>query len=173
MKEIKGIIYKYTNIDNGKVYIGQTINEEERIKQHKYAYDKTPFEKAVKEEGFDNFKYSVIYRVTGWNKDLVCKVLNLMEVYYIELYNSTLKSNGYNIDIGGKQTHLNKIKAPLICVETGDKYNSIYELGKCIHLSPIKLLNDILKNKSIREKHYVFSNEYNLPAHYPSLDDVK
>ena len=30
-----GVIYKYTNKVNGKVYIGQTVNEVSRMREHK------------------------------------------------------------------------------------------------------------------------------------------
>ena len=68
MEEINGVIYIYTNKNDGKVYIGQTIHEDDRMKYHKYAYDDTPFEKAIKEEGWNSFNYNVLYRVKGWDK---------------------------------------------------------------------------------------------------------
>lgn len=168
MKEINGIIYMYTNKNNNKVYIGQTINEEERIKQHKYAYDKTPFEKAIKEEGWDSFNYSVLYRVKGWDKKLVTNVLNSMEQYYISKYQSTLKNKGYNVNIGGKTHLFNNTNAKLKCLETGVIYNNILEASKSIHVNPIMLFNLILKKSSIKNKHFVYTGEYNIPNNYPT-----
>ena len=168
MKEIKGIIYIYTNKTNGKVYIGQTINEDSRMIQHKYAYENTPFEKAIKEEGWYNFNYSVLYKVIGWDKKLVTDVLDSMEQYYIALYQSTLKVKGYNVSIGGKTYFYNKTNAKLKCVETGIVYNNILEAAKSIHVSPIMLFNLILKRSSIKNKHFVYTGEYNIPNNYPT-----
>ena len=43
-----GIIYKYTNKINGKIYIGQTINEVRRKGEHKAAKEDSYFHKAIK-----------------------------------------------------------------------------------------------------------------------------
>ena len=60
---MKGIIYKSTS-PSGKAYIGQTINENKRKRQHiansknsnsKYYY--LPFYAAIRKYGFDSFSY--------------------------------------------------------------------------------------------------------------------
>ena len=106
MKEINGIIYMYTNKINNKVYIGQTTRERLRKYEHKNTNkDNTYFHKAVLKYGYDNFSYQVLYKVKGWNKDLICEVLNFMETYYINLYNSTDNEYGYNLTTGGDSNY--------------------------------------------------------------------
>ena len=46
-----GIIYKYTNKINKKVYIGQTINESRRKREHREAKGDYPFHRAIRKYG--------------------------------------------------------------------------------------------------------------------------
>ena len=87
-------IYKIENKINGKVYIGQSINIEERWKQHKrnYSFLTSNFYKAIQEFGINNFNWSIIEEC---NK----KELNEKEKYWINFYDSI--NNGYNMKIGG------------------------------------------------------------------------
>lgn len=104
-----GIIYIYTNLTNNKSYIGQTVNPELRQIAHKSnafnennsEYDSL-FHRAIRKYGWDNFKYSIL--ATTEDRD----ALNLLEVYFIEKYNSQTP-NGYNVTPGG----LNFQKAPM------------------------------------------------------------
>lgn len=97
-----GIIYCYTNKINGKRYIGQTINPEQRYSAHKsaaynknnYEY-KTPFHAAIRKYGWENFDYTILVQDVN-DIDL----LNSLECYYIKAYNSKVP-NGYNILDGG------------------------------------------------------------------------
>ena len=52
-----GKIYKYTNLINNKIYIGQTIQPlEERHKKHiSQLNDNTYFHRAIKKYGIENF----------------------------------------------------------------------------------------------------------------------
>lgn len=102
-----GLIYKYTS-PNGKVYIGQTLNEKSRKWKHKKDAEngrQTYFAKAIRKYGFDNFKYEVIikFNPTYDYKKLV-RVLNKLEKRYIKLYNSTNSSLGYNLMTGGENS---------------------------------------------------------------------
>ena len=97
-----GIIYKYTNLVNGKVYIGQTIQElKERHSKHiSVAFGKENghgynylIHKAFRKYGVDNFSLEVIDKVDN-------TLLNEKEREYIALYNSYEK--GYNMTPGGE-----------------------------------------------------------------------
>lgn len=96
-----GIIYCYTNKVNGKRYIGQTINPDQRFNAHKSsAFNSKSQEynslihQAFRKYGYENFIYEVLDEA-----DTV-EELNGLEVYYIAHYNTQVP-NGYNIEAGG------------------------------------------------------------------------
>ena len=92
---MKGVIYCYHCISNGKKYIGQTINEKQRKRQHinlcKKGIDHK-FYRAVKKYGWDNFVYGIIDEYDD-------AILNEQEIFYIIKYNTY--ENGYNSTLGG------------------------------------------------------------------------
>ena len=81
-----GIIYCYTNLINNKKYIGQTINPEQRYKQHLSSafnpndkeYDSL-IHRAFRKHGFNNFQYSIL--IDDINH---IDLLNNLERYYIK-----------------------------------------------------------------------------------------
>lgn len=94
---MNGFIYIIRNTINNKVYIGQTrTSVEQRWKEHlRHAqYGKQIINRAMKKYGVDKFYIEMLETY-----DL--EDLDYKEMYYIELYNSTDKSKGYNASIGG------------------------------------------------------------------------
>jgi len=94
-----GIIYKATNLINGKVYIGQTIKKfKKRIIEHISAAKNDNgyvLHDAIAKYGTENFKWEVLERCNR------CK-LNIKEVSYIKEYNSYYGYGlGYNMTFGG------------------------------------------------------------------------
>lgn len=92
----KYIIYKYTNIINNKIYIGQTNNEQRRKREHfscSIKKKKHKFHKAIDKYGIDNFKYEVMCYCKNRHE------ADLMEIFFINKYDSF--NNGYNMTIGG------------------------------------------------------------------------
>lgn len=85
-----GIIYCYTNKENGKQYVGQTINESQRKANHFHEAmnHKTEyyFHRAIRKYGWDAFEYEVLEETDN---------LIERETYYIRKLN-TLRPNGYN-----------------------------------------------------------------------------
>lgn len=57
-----GVVYKFTNKINGKVYIGETTNEYARKSCHKSNHQPdSRFGKALTEYGYDSFDYEIIF----------------------------------------------------------------------------------------------------------------
>lgn len=88
-------VYKFENTINGKVYIGQSVQAEERYRQHVRAIDNykidTKFYRALRKYGIEKFEFKIIE---------VCNVedLNEREMYWIKFFNS--RENGYNTTEG-------------------------------------------------------------------------
>lgn len=94
---MNGFIYIIKNTVNSKVYIGQTKTSiEQRWKEHlRHAqYGEQVINRAMKKYGVDKFYIETLE---------ICnlKILDYREIYYIDLYDSTNKSKGYNVSIGG------------------------------------------------------------------------
>lgn len=91
------LIYKITNLINGKVYIGQTVRPlNQRLANHKL-YPKSLISNAFKKYGIENFTIETID--TAVNKE----ELDSKERMWIEHYNS-ISPNGYNLTKGGGGT---------------------------------------------------------------------
>lgn len=101
-------IYKFTNKINGKVYIGQSVNLKQRYAGHKSAsfnekaadYN-TQFHQAARKYGWENFDYEILVEVSEEEYQKNCKILDDLEKYFIEYYNSY--KNGYNATAGGRE----------------------------------------------------------------------
>lgn len=91
------IIYKATNLINGKIYIGQTIRElKVRINEHKRS-KKSLLGRAISKYGCDSFTFEVIAETEDFDE------LQSLEQSYIKEFD-TLAPKGYNIVEGGEGT---------------------------------------------------------------------
>lgn len=89
-----GFIYKITNLQNKKCYIGQTIDYEMRIKGHMKKNSNCLYLKnALKKYGKNKFKFEVV--CICFDEDM-----NKYEIEYIKKFKS-LVPNGYNLKAGG------------------------------------------------------------------------
>lgn len=94
-----GLIYKFTNKINNKIYIGQTTQTlEQRINKHlQQLDDNTYFHRALKKYGINNFDVKIIEQNIPLNE------LDDREIYWIKYYDSYYTSNkGYNLTKGGQ-----------------------------------------------------------------------
>lgn len=95
---MNGFIYIIRNTINSKVYVGQTkVSVETRWQEHlRHAkYGDQVINRAMRKYGVDKFYIETLE---------ICdiSVIDYREMYYIDLYDSTNKSKGYNVSIGGK-----------------------------------------------------------------------
>lgn len=99
---MEGIIYKYTNKLNGKIYIGQTLDEAKRMRDHRYCKGKNVyFHNAIRKYGFENFDYEVLFRDQFDNVNDAKIVLDDRERQFILDYMSWDPDKGYNLTNGG------------------------------------------------------------------------
>lgn len=91
-------IYKLTCRDNGKIYIGKSVNIRSRLCAHKNC--KTTryyFNNAIKKHGWENFDVEILEIIEGFDKTKDNEELLKKESLYIEFFDSTNKEKGYNI----------------------------------------------------------------------------
>lgn len=114
-------IYKITNLLNGKVYIGQSVDVQARLRAHRtrpfingHNEYNSVLHRAIRKYGLENFNFELLEE---------CKQneLNDKECFYIECYNAMVP-NGYNVTAGGSHRKFTKL--------TIDQYESlIYDLA--------------------------------------------
>jgi group I intron endonuclease len=151
------IIYKTTNLVNGKIYIGQDKNN-----NLSYLGSGKILHLAFRKYGLENFNKEILE---------VCESieeLNEREKYWISFYDSTNRSIGYNISLGGNGG------------DTLSKHPNKEEIGKRIGESNKKLwedeayktnMSEIRKNQiteETREKLSKLSNGENNGMHRKS-----
>lgn len=94
-------IYKITNKINGKVYIGQAIDINDRWQRHRRSHDNCAIHLAFNKYGIDNFTFEVI-------EECLPELLDEREIYWIDHFQSYGK--GYNMNPGGKGGTPRKVK---------------------------------------------------------------
>lgn len=87
-------IYRITNTVNGKCYVGQSINIEKRLRQHKKGIDSNEhLQNSFKKYGMDKFEFEVI-------EECAISELNNRERYWIAHFKAF--DEGYNSTLGGE-----------------------------------------------------------------------
>ena len=118
------VIYKITNIINGKIYIGQTIYSlGVRWSQHCAKSSNCPkLSNAIKKYGIENFTIEVIEICNSMEE------LNKREEYWIKELDSMNK--GYNLCEGGSNSkgykHTKKSRKKMSNVRKGKTYKEFY-----------------------------------------------
>ena len=92
-------IYLITNMVNGKVYVGQAVDIEDRWAKHKAAlnggyHDNKHLQRAWNKYGADNFEFTILCECPR-------EQLNTMEEYFIFCLDSYDSRVGYNNNYGG------------------------------------------------------------------------
>ena len=115
-------IYKITNQLNGKSYIGITTSEIEK-RWEKHVKDSNmpfyPLHCEIQEYGKENFKIEVIFESEDARK------VSDLEQPMIELYNSHISKNGYNLTKGRNLGIASNRKGPWIAKDKTNVDNKI------------------------------------------------
>lgn len=156
---MNGFIYIIRNTVNEKVYIGQTkVSVDIRWKEHlRHAqYGEQVINRAMKKYGIDKFYIETLE---------ICdqSVIDEKEIYYIDLFNSTDKSKGYNVSIGGNTP---KFKRKLLNIsELIDLYvNKQFTLEQIAKKFKVTryIISTELKNAGVKiRKRYESSSRFN------------
>lgn len=92
-------VYRLTNRENGKVYIGQTVKSvAQRLCLHRWSVENRSTQAihaAIRKYGWDVFAIDTLYTAKSIPE------LNAMETFFILLHQSQRPQNGYNRTLGG------------------------------------------------------------------------
>ena len=121
-----GYIYKTTNKINNKIYIGQHISSSFDIK---YKGSGVSLSYAIKKYGWNSFYTEILEECDSLDQ------MNEREGYWIDYYNSTDPSIGYNLDSGGSNNKHSEItKEKMSKAALGKKKSPIH----CQNISKAK-----------------------------------
>ena len=101
-------VYKFTHVESGKSYVGQTIQDPdqrrlEHIADSRYTTKTYHFHNAIRKYGIDAFTFEVIATASTLEE------LNSLEEFYADKFDCY--HNGYNIrKAGGNKTHSEESK---------------------------------------------------------------
>ena len=150
-------IYIHKNKKNGKVYIGQTRQEDlNRRFKGGSGYKGSPhFYRAIQQDGWDSFEHFVL------EENIPFDLVDEREKFWIKAFDSTNSEKGYNITPGGKikpenQKKVNVNCKAVVCKETGQIFSSLVEAALWAGMkktSTSNITQQILGKKSSAGKH--------------------
>lgn len=149
---ITGRIYKYTNLLNGLIYIGQT---KQTLEQRDYKHlsqlnDNTYFHRALQKYGRENFSLELV------EDNIPLELLDEKEKYYIDFFESFYTTGkGYNLTQGGQwgssTQKLTISQAKEIKELILNSSKTFKEIGALYNVT-IYAISDINRGKSFYEK---------------------
>ena len=164
------LIYKVTNKQNNKVYIGQTVkslNQRRSEHKHRFLYENShnKFYNALKKYGWKNFSWEILEESNNWTYE----TLDEKEKYYIKLYDSI--NNGYNILEGG---NCSRIDGEQMAVSCGSEPFYAFTikgqlLGEFINKTefsrqyniPVQRIVEMVQNKTLSAKNIIIIDKKN------------
>ncbi len=165
-------IYKIQNKINGKVYIGQSIDIDKRIKEHFYKAENkkdisynSAIHHAIRKYGKENFECSVIEECNQ-------SELDDKERGYIKQYNS-LSPNGYNISSGGQKCKKKEIEdnERMVCIFCGKEIDKYSILGLCRDCYKKYMCSRIPKEEALREKLFELNGNFTDAGNFYGVSD--
>lgn len=163
-------IYKITNLINKKIYIGQSVDIDKRLKRHKTtAFNKNskcyeyPLYRSIRKYGLENFSFEIIEE---------CKIEELeeKEKYYIQLYNSNDYNFGYNqtmiteVQHGFNKLNKEKLEDIIDKIQNSDMY--LYEIAEMYNVSSITI-------KDINRGHSWYNPNLSYPLRKNKKDGIR
>lgn len=148
-----GLIYKYTNNINGKIYVGQTRQQLQKHhdKHLQQLNDHTYFHRALKKYGIENFTLEII------EDNIPLEQLDEKEIYWIKKLDSYCSSGkGYNETKGGQWGTSNQLLSGSQEEEIKQKLKnnleiSLTEIAKYYNVS-LSCISDINVGKTFYDK---------------------
>ena len=126
-------IYSILNLENGKIYVGQSIDIIRRFKAHLNSLRKNKhyniyLQRAFNKYGEKSFEFNVLEYCTK-------EQLNNNEKWWINYFKSTLKEKGYNNESGGNSNYniSEETRKKMSNAQKGEKHPMYGKKGK---LSP-------------------------------------
>lgn len=111
-------IYKYTNLINNKIYIGQTKHSlEERALNGSNYKSCTYFYSAIQKYGWENFKPEILMDGIGTIEET-----NYWEDYFILTLDSINPDVGYNLNRGGNNKNTSEVSRRIISEKAKERY---------------------------------------------------
>ena len=101
-----GCIYLWTNLINGKHYVGQTVNFYQRIQRYKKGLINSYMKEDIDKYGMENFKVEILEKIEDISNE---DFLTEREQYWMDYYQSYDLEKGYNIfDVAGNVCYLKR-----------------------------------------------------------------
>lgn len=175
------VVYKVTNLVNGKIYIGATIRPL-HVRWRCHRYDKNVLGPEIRAYGIDSFKIEEIYRATSLD-DMYEKEKHLIQVF------QSFEPHGYNRLLGGKKGvqkteasrrrhsdsqkrrfardgasrqgttgKLNPRSKPVRCIETGEVFESARQAAIKLGIKSREMITKVIKGK--KKSIYGYRFEY-------------
>lgn len=97
-------IYIIKNTINSKIYIGQSINLNSRISNHKYCLRKNIHRNNYLQNEYNKYKEKIFeFKILEY-----CSIdkLDEREVFWIKYFDSLNRQNGYNLESGGNKNKI-------------------------------------------------------------------
>jgi group I intron endonuclease len=143
-------IYKLTCLNNGKIYIGKSIDLSRRLNYHKNTSKKNNglyyLQNAIIKHGWDSFRVEILETIEDFDKIKDNTRLLERESFYIKLFESTEKTKGYN-----RCEYSNDVTGRILSEEHKEKIR-ISSLGR-------KFSEETRKKISLKSKGRVLSSE--------------
>lgn len=156
-----GVIYKITNTENGKLYVGKTASDmNDRYNTHIYeaktSRTNSVLHKAIRKYGTDSFTIELI-------EECANNIISEREIYWIRMLNSQIPF-GYNMTSGGEGVpgykHTDETKVRLSQLNSGRKRSpEVVEIIRRTHLG--KVVSEETRNKLSEGRKGRFTKEDN------------